>query len=85
MTNVSSIMTDRDFDYAFNKLNKAVDKCDNNALEWVMASTRSNEKALSKKEITENTYMDRQQKITGLVASFQYHCKCSSIYQAQIL
>ncbi len=81
----STGISERDFNYAFDKLNKAVDKCDNSALEWVMASIRSNEKALCKGEITENTYMDRQQKITGLVAGFQYNCKCSSISQVQML
>ncbi len=50
-----------------------------------MASIRSNEKALCKGEITENTYMDRQQKITGLVAGFQYNCKCSPVTQVQML
>ncbi len=66
----SRITSERDFNYAFDKLNKAVDKCDNNALEWVMASIRSNENALCKREITENTYMDRQQKITKLSCKF---------------
>lgn len=81
----SRITSERDFNYAFDKLNKAVDKCDNNAIEWVMTSIRSNEKALCKGEITDNTYMDRQQKISGLVANFQYNCKCSTRYQAQML
>lgn len=88
MTNgkpASRITSEKDFNYVFDKLNKAVDKCNNNALEWVMASIRSNEKALCKGEITENTYMDRQQKITGLVADFQYNCKCSSVTQVQML
>ena len=81
----SRITSERDFNYAFDKLNKAVDKCDNSALEWVMASIRSNEKALCKGEITENTYMDRQQKVTSLVADFQYNCRCSPRSQVQML
>ncbi len=37
MTNrksVSRITSGKDFDYAFDKLNKAVDKCENSAFEW---------------------------------------------------
>lgn len=79
------ITSGKDFDYTFDKLNNAIDKCDNSALEWVMASIRSNEKALCKGEITENTYMDRQQKVTGLVADFQYNCRCSPRSQVQML
>lgn len=88
MTNgkpVSRIASEKDFNYAFDKLNNVIDKCDNSALEWVMASIRSNEKALCKGEITENTYMDRQQKVTSLVADFQYNCRCSPRSQVQML
>lgn len=79
------ITSERDFNYAFDKLNKAVQKCDNSALEWIMSSIRSNEKALCKGDITYNTYNDQQQKITNLVADFQYNCKCSSRSQVQML
>ncbi len=77
MTNGKSrITSEREFNYAFEKLNKAVDKCDENALEWVMASIRSNEKALYKGEITDSKYNDQQQQVSGLVANFIYNCRC---------
>ncbi len=75
---VISTTSEKEFNYSFDKLNQAVEKCDINVLEWVMASIRNNEKALCKGEITDNIYMDQQQKVSGLVLSFQYHCKCSS-------
>lgn len=68
---------ERDFNIVFNELNKAVEKCDNSALEWIMSSIRSNEKALCKKEITEDKYLEQQQKVTNLVSGFSYNCKCS--------
>ena len=68
-----------EFGYTFGKLNEAVDKCDNSALEWGAASTRSNEIGLCRKEITESEYNDQRQKISGMIASFSYNCKCSSI------
>lgn len=68
---------ERDFNIVFDELNKAVEKCDNSALEWAMSSIRSNEKALCKKEITESTYLERQQKVTNLIADFSYNCECS--------
>ncbi len=74
-----------DFEYSFDKLNKSVDKCDNSALEWIMTSVRSNEKALCKGEITESIYNDRQQKISGLVANFSYNCRCTTVSKAQML
>ncbi len=88
MTNGRSttrITPEREFSYAFDKLNKAVDKCDENALEWVMASIRSNEKALCKGEITNNEYMDQQQKISSLVANFIYNCRCHGKSQPMML
>lgn len=67
----------KDFSYVFDKLDKAVDKCDNSALEWVVATTRRNEKDLYKGDIMEDTYMERQQKITELLLNFSYNCRCS--------
>ena len=63
-----------EFSYVFDKLNKAVDKCDNSSLEWVAAATRRNEKDLYKEDIMEDTYLERQQKISSLIASFSYNC-----------
>jgi len=76
---------DIDFDYTYGKLYEAVDKCDNIAIEWSAASTRSNEIALCRKEITESQYMERKQKISSMVASFSYNCNCSSKKQPVML
>lgn len=81
----SRITSEKEFDYAFDKLNKSVDKCDENALEWVMASIRSNEKALCKGEITDSKYSDQQQKVSSLVASFTYNCRCHGKSQPLML
>ena len=74
-----------EFDYTFGKLNDSVEKCDNGSLEWVAAATRSNEIARYREEITENEYRERQQKISGLIASFSYNCNCSAIRKAPML
>lgn len=71
----SRITSEKEFDYAFDKLNKSVDKCDENALEWVMASIRSNEKALFKGEITDDKYSEQQQKQTQLKLSLRPSCR----------
>lgn len=74
---ISRITSEREFDYTFDKLNGAAQKCDKSALEWVMASIRSNEKALCKGEITENKYMEQQQKVSSSIVFFSYNCNCS--------
>jgi len=74
-----------EFDYTFGKLSKAVDKCDNSALEWGVAATRTNEIGLCRKEFTQNEHMDQQQKISSMIASFSYNCKCSNVKSAQML
>lgn len=79
------ITSEIEFNYAFDKLKKAVQYCDNSALEWVMASIRSNEKALCKKEITDDKYMDQQQKITGLVTDFSHICRCAPKILTQMI
>jgi hypothetical protein len=81
----SKVAPEKEFSYVFDKLNKAVDKCDDSALEWVAASTRVNEKALHKGDIMEDTYMERQQQITSLLLNFSYNCRCSPRTQTMML
>lgn len=76
MTKGKSI-SGKEFSYVFDKLDKAVDKCDNSALEWVAATTRINEKDLYKGDIMKETYLERQQKISSLIANFSYNCQSS--------
>lgn len=73
------------FDYTFDKLNKAVDKCDNSTLEWVVASTRTNEIDFCKREITESIYKYRQKSVIDLIANFSYNCRCSQKTQTMML
>ncbi len=74
-----TITSDKEFNYTSDKLNKAVQQCNISTLEWLMASVRSNEKSLCKGEITDDKYMDQQQKVTNLIVDFSYNCKMIKI------
>lgn len=73
------------YNYALHKLHEAAEECHSNTLEWVAAATRSNEKALHKKEITEEEYKDQQQKVSNIILGFSYNCNCSPRSDAQML